>query len=695
MESHKMLQVNRVGAAAMLCVVALVVGLSLSGAHSEAHLAAASNQVDRSSGQRDVVLPQASLGLEVDPSVGGARQPIAAPTIDPGVQGLRLSIQSSLDGHFLESAEVLVTGPGGVIDGRYISSPSVAGTTHVATLIPQSVFVDSREQMLEVSASNHCTQTIPWLAGMVEEEVTLDAAASLTVRVIDEAGTPLEGVPISLLETFGGMEGGRDRISAPVRLRDELVRQSDSKGEATWIGLTTDSSYRWTALDGSVARFDPPTIHRDTRNADGSIGIEVGDQEAKASGPMKLEPLEHRRVTGIMARRSSLTGTLADAALEAPLRAVVKVFHCSSDEVNAARGYGSTELEAVGHSDQEGRFRFEGLRPGKKVFRANWREAGHHVYFANASFNMGMGESLDIGEVSRLRGSTLQIETELRTQAGRTIPLADEGDDHQQIFFSLGILSRDHARRQDSALQELLAVGLGESLWLHGLREGECRLDLNAARGGGGRQGWTMPEPRKVELPGTAHVSLAVIVADPLDVQLVAHFPMGVAAESCGVQVMPLEGRGATHTGRLEVTEAGQASGSMRLDEGRYQVLIRSHEGDPDVAGAGVTWVGRTEFHVQARGVPIEVELTPGASVLGQVAVSAQSSPNADHFALGIRSASAIGRVQWSHPRVELAPDGQFKASGLIPSASYVTEQGLTFTTGPAGSVQSIQLEGH
>ena len=640
-----------------------------------------------------LALPQEPSETAVQPT-SAARRLLVPSEAASTVQGLRLSVISRGEQVPIQDAQALVNSVGQRPQGPFLARVGGTGEPNGASqiVVPQSVFRGEIEQFIVASAPGYRSRTIVWLAGMVEEVIALEPAAALTVHVVDEVGEPLAGVPLRLIPEDLGEHATAFSPHIAARSSEEEIVHSDRAGNARWDALSTERSYRWTALDGSVVRFEPPTVYRDARTDDGSLSVEIGDREARASGPINLQPHEDRRVTCVMARRGRVTGRLADALPEAPYRAVIRILHCSAPDVNAARGYRSTELEVAGYADAEGRFRFEGIRPGQKVIQAMWREAGNHMHFAKATFVMALGSTLDVGAIGRLPGAALQVNSVLRTQGGEAASIEGLPDAHREQRFALSLLSRDYEKRRDTALQEIVPLGLGETIWLHGLREGECVLEVSFAELGAGRPDWTLPRQVTLDIPEASSVDLPIVLPVTVGATVVAHFPAGEGSRVVEALIVPLEGRAPASRVQLHPTDAGHAAGSLTLGIGRYQVLVRTSSIGTGPASGDELLVGAVTAEVSATHASFEVQLDPGASVDGRTRTGVPSSEDAGEMAVGVKLPSASRGVAWTHPRVTVDAHGEFHVSGLIPMSEYVTEHGQTFTSGPVGSTQTVRL---
>ena len=636
-----------------------------------------------------------------------------------------------------------------------LDEPAVADSRGVASIGASSEL--TRDGVVAVvKAPGHCRRMValyPADGGDVPA-VGLYPSGTLTVRLVDERGKPVVGMPLLLLppDSSGtpwgeewrayrpsllgpGPELLRERLAPAVRegelvsaqslglrssppaapsleidalgghrflevFRDSIphaawIVESDASGLATWRGLPAVDGYRWGAPAVSVFRHEPERDEPSPRAEDGSISIASSRGSADVSGSFELPPGGEVTLTGVVAVRTAVLGAFPFAAPEPPSRVVVKLFDRGTPDAARARGYEHVAIERSSWAAQDGAFEFTGVRPGRKVLRAWWREEGGHVYLADCAFHLAPGEVRDLGALSARAGASLQVGLELVDGSGTVLDPSTELQPGESPELSLGVIGWPNDPGDYPPVDELIGVRLGEELTIHGLPLGTCILDLDRVdgRGGPGGAGTSLILPREVQVE-TEHETrarLQVRLERRVRQGLRARFPAGERAVRCEAHFTGAPSSKALRRDlRVAAGDPSLAEGALELASGRYELYVHTDAfGAPETA-ASLYFSGRLEVS-SGDPTPLEVFLEPAATARG-VALDRAGVPRAnDLLFMGCGAFLEGARPFWTH-RLRTDDDGRFTVRGLIPGVRYVTSDGAEFTAGPAGAVTEVRL---
>ena len=167
-----------------------------------------------------------------------------------------------------------------------------------------------------------------------------------------------------------------------------------------------------------------------------------------------------------------------------------------------------------------------------------------------------------------------------------------------------------------------------------------------------------------------------------------AHFPPGVRAARCDINLVGMASGEALRESLRTNREFTLAKGSIVVESGMYRLLVHTQTlVEPD---SEESWFGVYEGPLGA-GQMIEVSMQQAASFDG-TALNSQGQPLANRllsFASGAHLEAP--RPGWTH-KVRTGTDGSFHLRGLEPHRRYRSHKGLQFTAGSAGSREAQTL---
>ncbi|MDB4450675.1 carboxypeptidase-like regulatory domain-containing protein [bacterium] len=605
-----------------------------------------------------------------------------------------------------------------------------------------------------VEAEGFCRRVVSLYPTAGDVLVALAPAASLAVTLTDERGEPVPGTRVQLLppDVQGGpwrqgwrsfstrllgpgvpeVEGWLERAgengqavtaaqtgmahtatetldltlnvgrgrSFDAVYRDALdperwVQHTDSEGVARWSGLPADAGYRWGAQDAQVTAYEPAAELAPATYEDGMLVVTTDQPAEDVSGPFDLLAGQELELEGHIARLTGVFGIVPDAKPLEGERVVLKVFHRSSPEVERVHGYPSLELEHYGWASPAGDFQLEGVKPGSKLLRAWWREAGNRYFFAERGFELTPGDDLDLGAIHARTGSILEVSLPLVDTLGDRLAAEEYLRPQGPGNLSLTVVGWDGVQSDSPfpALQEVLPVDLGSTISLHGmaLEQSLLSLDWSDEAVHAKKPGTRIELPGDVEIDAMRQfqVDLPLVLVETATQEVVVRFPEGTTPMRAEVHVVALA-TNETQRADLRVDAgASTASGRLQLERGPYRLLVHTHTlEEPEARGS---WFAVHEGPL-GTGEPIELDLVPGAAVEG-IARDASGAPLADAYLFFGTGRHLQGeRAGWTH-KVRTGPDGSFFLRGLEPGRTYASNEGSTLAAGAAGGVAFLTLQ--
>lgn len=603
------------------------------------------------------------------------------------------------------------------------------------------------------SADDHCRRLLALHPSPTETVVALMPAGSLEIRLLDEAGGPVEGVEVQLLppardglawpETWTMFSGrwfrfgpketadwararfsrsglvaateARFARSAPGALDLELEgrfdrtfdgvfrdaldpeawsRKTDAEGIARWSGLPAVDGYQWALRTGTALSFEPPAPARSSSNGGGRIVIDSTGPATDVSGPFEVPAGGEVRLTGTVARRTGVTGSIPLDDPTSSSEYVVTLFHRSDPHETRTQRYAPTTLEEQEPTTAEGTFLFEGIQPGEKLVQAWWRDANGSVRFAGTEFHLPEGVLLDLGPIAATRGVGIDVQVRLVDPAGTELDPGEYFDLDQGGAIDLTITALDAAPSGSFSIGEILPVQIGEHQRIEGLPPGEYWISL----------GWIMSSPMQLrndtrfELPDGVFIDLLETSSITLDLratQVVAQtidavFPGNVEPVRCEAYLYrPEQERRITVD--LRVQSGNESSrGTLQVEAGTYDVLVHSQtlEESPRTG----SWVAAlSEVTIEAGTLVVHME--PGATLQG-VALESDGTPIADRvlrFTGHEQPPESRPQGPWTH-MVRTGSQGEFTLVGLEPGKRYTSHLGPSFVAGAAGGIEEAEL---
>lgn len=602
-----------------------------------------------------------------------------------------------------------------------------------------------------VTAPGHCRRMLALYPTGDEVVIALAPASRITVRLVDEHGEAANGILLSLLppdksgqpwysdwqvfdphcfgpdpvQTMRWLNSAAQRghwitarkaripyastedvaltLGAPrgrefgVAIRDALdhdewSQRTDAAGLATWEGVPTGMGYRWGARNAQVISYTPEAEVIAGTFGNGQLVVSSNTAAEDISGPFAVERGASTDLQGVIAMHTGLFGSVPYAEPEPPRRVVVKLFHRASAQEALVHGYDSLSVEQTGWASPEGDFEMHGVRPGSKVLRAWWREAGDQVFFAQSSFELLPGRFKNIGELLAQQGLPVDVAITLVDTMGNRLAVQDHINIVEEGELTLTVLGWDGTETSFPSLDARINARLGASLSLQGVPIGNCTMSLgwNANFEGPKQESvqLVLPPDLRFTTDDTTQVELEVLVRQVVQQGVTARFPPSVMAVRSEMHLVSTSG-GQVLREDLRTNRDGTAStGSLGVEAGNYRLLV--HTQTLEEAESVESWFGVYEGPLGDGHVEI---LMQQAASLDGIALSAEGVPLSNKLLFFSSGAHLDApRTGWTH-KVRTRDDGSFLLKGLEPDHVYYSIDELSFRSGPAGSHETQTLK--
>ncbi len=565
--------------------------------------------------------------------------PLQRSMVRPADQGPCLRVIDARDGTPIEAARVRFAGPE--------SEPQVWSTAHTGETGEVVCPTLGEPVAVAVSAIGFAPSLERWPAG-VEPTITLQPAATLTLRFVDPAGEPVPGVKVRLLPPLlrGRIWADAWRSDSdpaawaapifsseagdlPQRLQDgsklsrgrfvdaslDLIRAvwtvaktSSEDGIVHFDGLPAGNAWRWAVDSGHAVDMEPR--HESAATVEGDVvRTRAGAVVVDLSGPIELAAAASREFVVTVHHLGTLTGCIPAPGFV--LRPQVKLY--SLERTPGPQGKAVVELSPMGFTTtaRDGTFTFEDVPPGPKVVRAFWRRSADDYVFVTRTAMLGEGERRDLGDIRPLSGE-LRLMIELKDREGCVV---DPGGMLKMAKPKSVVLVEAWEERGQLAnsIFEAVAVPLGREVRFHGFAPGAGRVramlgvDWPALDEGqqilpASSQELTMPRRERLDLP--------MIVEARVRREFELLTPPG-PTPALEVWLRPLRG-GAADRIEVPADALGRAhSVSVTVLPEPYEILVRSPKGTEAEALVSMSVV---DF---ARPEPQRVSLSRGGSLTG------------------------------------------------------------------------------
>jgi len=549
---------------------------------------------------------------------------------------------------------------------------------------------------LEVQLLPPLTQGPAWGAGWPSEfsahslrdaERRRDAiAASLEVAP--------EGLPRVELTRGSDLPGGRALEPVFDWLDEELAwrAHTDADGRVLWSGLPARAGGRWGLLSRRHIELEPP--HETRRFVASGERWEAGNRPPRGlSGELELYAGERSLIELECPGLATLIGRV-DSRSAPTVRPIVKLYHRELHTHPNGTTIEAFDFEQLAHADEQGRFRFEDVRPGSKLVRIHWESAPGVLHFLAHACELAPGERRDLGLLSETPGACLRGVVQLRDRSGALVETQDVFPGQERVQAVVRVNAVLDGAPEENNVSEHVALALGQPFELHGLPAGRAWLGLvelldEPTPGPGMRLG----DASQLELDPipSEPIELWLPVERELSTELCVRFPAG--AEPCRLEAWLLPAGDAparqVDLRRDERAGPGSLSATLRAPRGSYTLLV--HSGAPEESGAGSYWLEQP-LEIDASYERRELMLGGGAELGGRV-LAADGRPRANEL-LFFSAGAWLQRSRPTWPwRTRTDADGRFQLRGLPPGAVlFCSESPRGIELGAAGSERVVEL---
>jgi hypothetical protein len=503
-----------------------------------------------------------------------------------------------------------------------------------------------------------------------------------------EVGSLLSDTPARFKE---GTEWSHESIDS-FATRDNLVRVTDSEGNATWSLFPLVNGYRWGVLSERDLLSRP--AHERPRFrllADGQIRLDIGAPQ-RLSGVLDFVPGETYRIDAVGMLPGVITGRI-ELSAGSPLReGHVRLLHSALD------GSG-TVVERQQESSTlvlpDGTFVFKGAAPGDKRLRAVWQLEDGGIRCGSCEFTLAPSEALDVGTLKASSGSTVTIRPRLRDGEGNELEVQEVFDDAELAVKLQLVLSPSSRLPVDFRMEEVLTT-VGADLQLIGMPNGS--LSIRATDHGrwstrGNKQlMWCFPRNALVaEIERDTLVDVPILVERLVRCSFEASVPAGSPIGGLAIHALN------TSTGyqanqvlvRQEIEKSnGKILWQPSLPIGTYTVLVAPDQTfSPDDQN---NYYALAEFHaISDADSPFELDLRPGCIMEGRC-VDSTGAPRGG-AGVGVRIGPWLESANGGDPYdADCDADGRFRIRGLPPNEPFVVSNSTRGTTCAAGGTIQV-----
>ncbi len=510
-----------------------------------------------------------------------------------------------------------------------------------------------------------------------KDEFSPEDTGTVEVRFVDERGEPVAGVPASLALPPAAQTAGAQAAA----------KASDASGIVRWSGVLPGDGYRW-KLDAELPFIlAPPAEPAFDITTEGEIRSRR-DRAPRRSGSFAVRAREVAAFVSSGYSNTIVRGAFPSLAIE--LEAVIKLSHFTEHDAPGGRLVSQIDEERFMRVASGAAFAFDGVRPGRKVLGGYWREAPENYFFLDALFELAPGEDRDLGIVEPVAGHSLDILVSLVGAGGAPLAPGDVFPGDEPVRVLLSIDSPAPAAREDrSGVMEAIAIPIAESVRLHGLPAGECRLWLGEGTDfpPEPRAGFEIEYPRlvAVDLPRSEPVVISLAVRRPLAHAFRAELPAGMRGVRVIAHLLHEAGGARTVTLRRERGEPRldpeRWCGELPLPPGHYRLV--AHAEGTDEGGARMGAYAERELVVASeRDAKSELVLGEGATLSARALTAGGDPASGKRLLFSIAPWSAAGRSLYG---ATTDSEGRFELYGLVPDVALVCGAAATI---PIGGVE-------
>lgn len=454
---------------------------------------------------------------------------------------------------------------------------------------------------------------------------TASQGASANAHGVDTA----DGAPVALLSTpsgwtlsdlsfsFGGQGAGEPTITQE---GSALVRVTNASGCAHWSDVTPLAGYRWAVAEPRHVDVEPPHEQRRFEENGTALRVSAATTPDGISGRFDVLAGLCTELKGTIVTGATVRGRIASAKASGVPRVVLFRVE-ESTSAQTKRGV-SFESRHAKPAEADGSFEFVDVRPGTWMLRAWWAEDGQDLYFTACAFRLTPGAELDLGQLSPLAGSALEVTIALQDARGRSLAPTDvyPASDQEPIAqLCIDVVPADGDANH--MLSGVLPLPFGQSVRVHGLRPG--RVHVRAQPGPG-----LLTKAERVTRIDTAEMEpFEVGTRDEVLLAFVAHLgesrplvlttPTGERTTAHSMWVHDLESnRVWVADTSTRVDPEGNEECSLALPDGTYELWCKL---SIDTEGAdGLVGFARATFGA-GQGAPLPIVLRRGARITGIV----------------------------------------------------------------------------
>ncbi len=460
-----------------------------------------------------------------------------------------------------------------------------------------------------------------------EYVIRLTPTGSVELRISNEGASRIDDVEIELRLPTPGI---RELEPGNLRKTPELLWQAVARtrraaptGLLTWHDLPPSFGYRWRVISDHLVETDPP--HEATGRVvkptpRGLIVEDQGSQPVRGlSGAFAVEPGRVVRLNAKVQAACIVSGALVGRSGVPVNGVLVKLFH-RTDYSAPSGGLAAFDVEMQSPSDSSGRFEFRAVQPGRKRVTAVWSELETDFYFTSMAFDLVPGQAMDLGALGPSSGHT--VEAIVRLIGEEMLP--------QELFKKpmKAVVTMSNAPPRPSApgisILHSLSVQLGKVFYLHGMMDGELRVDAKLEAGSPRVEGiqWENQPLRVFSIPKTKRIELVVKASATVGLTLSIAYPGGHTPDRLKVCAIPVVGGNTVELPDVRSTPDAGASElvvASRLPAGQY--FLRAFS---DVFnGSAQNYFGEVRVHlVPQQHCRSMISLGAGATVTGRASDS-------------------------------------------------------------------------
>ncbi|MFN0205739.1 MAG: hypothetical protein ACKVS6_05440 [Planctomycetota bacterium] len=324
---------------------------------------------------------------------------------------------------------------------------------------------------------------------IVSSILSIEREASLIASMSDPVAgeTHLRKSTLRLHELLASeWKTGENIIKIECKLSDELLQKSNVIGKTLWRELSPKTSYRWKLKSPHSVEMAPPHELYVNRFLPRGKGVVTSNEPPDGiSGIINIEPRKTLELQIPIYVLGSIRGRILNAPGEPADGAHIKLYHERHFDHPEPGGLWINEMKVTGmqRSDEDGRFLFRGVKPGKKElgFSNAYEDSKRIQYrFARAECEIHEGESVDIGDVRWTDGSSLLVRFVLQDEMNKPIPREELfiGSENAKFNIIFTIVRSLRNPIPEHNISEVLTIPIHKEIEFRGLHSSEWHLGV-------------------------------------------------------------------------------------------------------------------------------------------------------------------------------------------------------------------------